>query len=476
MPTLLDLPNELLEGILSCIAPNDLDNFVLSCKLLHKLATLRLQEHKVLKRDLTRVDNRRPFKANQISELLHHILVMPFKADYVQQVYIDDWHWRFFDPNEDDEAAESCPHHLYADNTMQAFKTAVQKTDSIPIGDKERWISRIECGDENPVLGLLLSKLHYLTSINISLTSMEDRFLFQILEGAIKEPGSPSFSRLLEVEISGISLEMHNLCLLTIFAALPSVTSLKARRLFGEDWHHHKAFSLTPHSSNLRDLDLEGCNISCSAFFNLIKSAKSLRSFTYSYPEYSDRCYRSETPPAFTWACAALFEYTSTSLEELTLCGYQFIPNPKTSECSFRSYQILRVLTIDYALLMGNKILATNNIVTVLPASLEILNLFGCHIDNASFKELVKWTIKVKEREVPRLKELNFKQTLGLWHFTVEEMEKVCATAVEAGFELNVGPKYGLLDVRPTTISNGASAESSWGSPIPYYYERYIAG
>ncbi|CAD6575336.1 MAG: hypothetical protein ASARMPREDX12_007228 [Alectoria sarmentosa] len=391
MPVLVDLPNELLEEILGCIAPNDLDNFVLSCKLLHKLATKRLQEHKVLRRYLTRVDNRGPFKANQFPELLHQILVKPFKADYVQQVDINDWYWRFFDPDLDDEAAESCPHHPYAHYKMQLFKTAVDLSDSIPIEDKERWMLRIESGDENPVLALLLSKLHYLASIKITLISREDRFLFQTLERAVKEPGSPSFSRLLEVEISGINSEMHNLCLLTVFAALPSVTSLKAYGLFGKDWYHHSALSLTPHSSNLRDLALEACNVSCSALVNLIKSAKSLRSFTYSYPENPYRRYRSDTPSAFTWVCAALFEYTSTSLEELTLRGPPFNPNSRIPECSFKSYQVLRVLSIDYALLMGgDKILADSKIVKVLPASLEILNLFRCYIYSAWFKELVK--------------------------------------------------------------------------------------
>lgn len=422
MPLLLDLPNELLEAILDRVAPNDIENFTSSCKLIHSLATKILQEHKVLKRAFTRVEsNRGPFSANQFSGLLYQVLIEPLKADYVQQVLIDGWHDYF----------------LYSNLKMEAFKEAVKNTDSIPFEEKEQWVSQIEAGDENPVLALLLPRLHYLTSMKISLRSMVDEFMFQTVERVVKDPRSPSLSRLQQVEISGANLPMHSLGLLTVFAGLPSVISLKACGLDADGSSWDRDFSLIPQSSNLRDLTLEHCTFSCSAMFNLIKSAKSLRSFTYSLPE--DR--RNNTTSSFIQARAALLQDAWVSLEELSLRQPYFNPAPTNrTECSFKSWQKLRVLTINYAYLMSNKIRTTDDAASLLlPASLEVLNLFGCCIRSPEwFKDLVAWVARVKEREVPCLKELSFKEAMGLNMCRAGDMSELYAAAIAAGFELNV--------------------------------------
>ena len=426
MPLLLDLPNELLEAILDCVAPNDVENFTLSCKLIHNLATKRLQEHRVLKRDFTRVEsNRGPFRSNQFSGLLYQVLIEPPKADYVQQVLIDGW----------------CGYFLHTDRKMEAFKEAVKNTDWIPFEDKEQWVSQIEAGDENPVLALLLPRLHFLISLKISLRSMVDEFMFQTVERVVKDPHSLSLSRLQQVEISGRNLPMHSLGLLTVFAGLPSVTSLKACGLDADGSSWDRDFSLIPQSSNLRDLTLEHCRVSCSAMFNLIKSAKSLRSFTYSLADERGN----DITSSFTRARAALLQDAWMSLEELSLRQSYFNnPVPMTrTECSFKSWQNLRVLTITFAYLRTNKPHTIDDAPRLfLPASLEILNLFDCCISSTRipgwFKDFVGWVADVKEREVPHLKELNFKETTGLQYLPAGDMWEVRAAAIAAGFELNI--------------------------------------
>lgn len=421
MPVLRDLSNELLIQILDNVKPHDIENFTLSCKLVHQLATERLQEHRVLKHNFARIEsNREPFRANQFPELLHQVLIEPPKADYVQQICI-----------------KSCPPHQYSGVKMKAFKEAVKNSDAIPFEEKERWISQIEAGNEGPILALLLPRLHYLTSIKISLSlfgSIMDDCIFSAVERVVKDPRSSSLSRLQQVEISGAHLPKHNLGLLTLFAGLPSVTSLKACNLHVDDssWDRN---SLIERSSNFRDLTLKGCIFSCSALSDLIKSAKSLRCFTYSCPENL----RVHNPSSSTWARAALLQYASSLLEELSLSESYRYPNDNRTECSFKSYQNLRVLTIDYAYLMGDMIHTTDKLVTLLPASLEILNLFGYDIRGPEwFKDLVGCVARDKETKVPCLKELSFKETTGLDICRAKDMWEMCAAATAAGFELYV--------------------------------------
>ena len=185
-----------------------------------------------------RIDNHRgPFSVCQFSALLHHILINSHKADYVEQISIENWYVRFYRPGEDTEDSEDEEYdefyspHPYSESKMEAFENAVRNSESIPCEEKEHWISRLNAGDENLVLALLLPRLHYLTSIKIAIKDMDDEFLLPTLKRLAKEPRSSSLSRLLEVEIEGTIRITHPLGLLAIFAALPSVTSLKGCEL-----------------------------------------------------------------------------------------------------------------------------------------------------------------------------------------------------------------------------------------------------
>ena len=279
MARLQGLATELLCQILDEVAPPDVVNFTLSCKRIYDLAGKRLQLHKALRRSLTRVESdRRCLKASRFSEVLELVLIEPRRGDYVQHLVIDNWYRRFFEPNVDNMYARYCPPYPYSASKMEAFQKAIRMSGLIPLEEKVRWEYQIYAGDENPVLALLLPQLRYLTSIRLMIDHVADEFLFPTLERVVKQPRSSALSQLKEVEIRGKNSPLR---LLTVFAALPSVTSLKASGLYENSRTYDEVtFPLIGRSSNLQEINLERCNISYAALFNLIISAKSLRSFT----------------------------------------------------------------------------------------------------------------------------------------------------------------------------------------------------
>ena len=431
---LLDLPNELLCQILDEVKPNDIENFSMSCKRIYDHATKRLERHKLLKKQYTIVQNvTGPFAgANHFSKLLYVSLIEPRKADYVRHIYIELRDRSIATPEEDLEHGYFDPR---AESTMEVFEKAVRSTDSIPSTEKQRWIDQIY--NLETVVALLLPRLTFLTNITILIIFDIDDFLLPTLRRIAKDPHSPSLCSLREVEILG--LPELQLSLATAFAALPSVVSLKSSGLRGDG--DQVGCLLAAGCSNLQSIKLDAdWTLPCAALTNLIKSTRSLRSF--SYGQYSLGGHPLEgsdvTSFTFTWLRAALFQYASISLEELSLRSY-YLDYEHRKERSFKNFQRLRVLDIDLAILIGTKIRALDLIVTLLPESLEILTLFACKFpDTASFKELVMRMLQEKGNHLPLLKQLCFEASIKLNRLRHEDFEELAAAATEAGIELNL--------------------------------------
>lgn len=449
MPRLLDLPTELLENIWKYVSRNDIDSFVSSCKRLHSLARAdRLIEHRMAKARLTRIETSwSTFELYEFPQLLQSFLLAPDMADYVKEMLIDGWVGCW------DESYEhmirypwlSRPlwpmsdfrgrYDPYSESMMRELEIAIKSTNLISSEEKEFWISETKDGNQNPIIALLLPRLHYLTRLVIILRFCKDLFLLETLQRIAKDQNSPSLSRLREVELVGRAKPTHSIKLATACAALPSIISLSAKGLVeGPLEPAWPSYDWPKRFSNVRNLRVNDWRLSQTMLFTLIGTAKSLRSFTYI-------CTRSKTYRPIAWARAALLQYASPSLEELAL----HCPVGKqkwSTECSFRSYQNLRVLTIDYRLLMGEHYQARNKIVTLLPASIETLNLHGCSVfdDDKWVRDLVKWVARVKSRLVPCLKELNFMVTSFLYYYATYQMLNLCANGMEAGITVTFTP------------------------------------
>lgn len=388
MSRLLDLPTELLHIIVQCVKPHDVENFTLSCKRVHEVARNRLIEHRVLKAGLREVESGSGHFPGRyrFSELLELILVQPRHADYVSRMVIAGWY-----------------HCQYSESMLSAFAAAVKSTKLIPCEEKEDWISKIKRGNENPVIALLLTRLHCLSSISIDLNLLPDDFILKTVKRIVKAPGLVSLAQLRKVEINGGVCTHRKWRLATAFAALPSVVSLTACCLAEESrGSAEPSFDVAPLSSAVQDLNIDRCRVSEDAVLNIIASTRSLRSFRYCRP-------RASTHPFLAWICGALVQHASTSLENLTLCCSKVNESLDNFECGFQSYTKLRTLTIDLGLYLGDEIRTADMILDLLPASLEVLTFLRCYTcTHAWLTESVQCMIKSKKRKLPHLRKLNF--------------------------------------------------------------------
>ena len=244
--------------------------------------------------------------------------------------------------------------------------------------------------------------------------------------------------RLDRVVISGADLppELH---LSTVFTAFPTVTSLEASGIVQEGTSREELdFPLKKGSSDIRNLNLESCIVPYPVLFYLIRSARCLQRFTYSQPENRQVDNRTDSWSTFDWLHPSLISHASMSLKELTLRCSSSMPNPRPP-FYLKPFRSLRVLNIDFALLMGNMCHATDEMATILPASVKILNLYGCIVESLEWLlELVESLAGSKEEELPCLKELNFKDTHFKRLYNASHTGEVCEVARRAGIEMTI--------------------------------------
>lgn len=432
---LLELPNEILHKILDGVKPRDFENFTLSCKFIRELAGERLEEHPLLKIDLTKVySGDGPFRGHRLPELLDRILVEPRTADYINEPFVRGCRPCWEQPRDGEDSI----HRRYLDGRMKAFEKAVKDTDYIPSADKEGWISKVHAGDEDPLLSLLFTQLHCLTSVKLIMDN-ERSVLFEILKGIVEDPRSLSLSQLQHVAIYGNSPNQH-LELAVCFAALPSVISLTARHI-NERASVSEAiiFDLPPHSSNVRELNLDHCESSIATASILIAATKSLRSFQCdSYTMAHD--------PLFANMLTTLQQHASSSLEELSIrCSEDVVFDSQGRILG--NYMHLRLLTIKYVTTVHCRPLTTDVMTTFLPASVEILNFVEPDGDSfAWFQAMVESIVnmKMKTRTIRALRQLNIKETF-LSICCPSQTRDMYLEAAEAGIRITSVPYDDLV-------------------------------
>ena len=433
MPLLFDFPNEILDKILDRVRPTDFENLTLSCKFIRELAGKRVDEHRLLRKELSRVrSGYGALRGYRVPELLDRFLVAPRSADYINEVFVRSCYAYYQQPRD----GEDDPHCQYPDGMMEAFEKAVSDNDSIPSADKERWISRIHAGDEDPLMSLLFSQLHCLTSFKLELDN-DRSFLFEILKGIVEDPRSLCLSQLRNVELSADGLNQH-MGLAVCFAALPSVVSLTARKLRERpSGPETMSFDLPPHSSNIRELDLDQCQSSIATTSLLIAGIKSLRSFQC-------HCFQMAFDRLFNNVLTTLQQHASSSLEELSIhCSEAVIFYSK--ERLLGEYTHLRLLTIKYVENVYCRPLTTDVMTTFLPASVEILNFVEPYGDDfAWFQAMVESIVNMKSRTIRALRQLNINEKL-IPFCSLSQTRDMYLGAAEEGIQITSVPYHDLV-------------------------------
>ena len=441
MSGLSSLPAELLLEILEHVRPNDIDNFLLSCKRVHGIASKEFMgNHTWFKSFLKTIDSwAGAFPCCTTSKLLDLILDDPYKADYVKAMVVTPWRVQ--------SDMATLPRHClrarmprswypYSIDRMRAFEQCIEHTKCIKSVEKDRWIRYIRDGDETPVFALIFLRLHHLISLVIAVSGLEDPFMLQTLQQIAKNPHSLSLSRLRHVEIRrprpSLSLSRaQDVQYLLACAALPSIVSVEGYELYESssmDLHEEQsnneessgalfdpkseqdAFELVSQTSSLQHLKFQGCVIRRDTLGKLIRSARSLRSFTYA-PYMRHRQDVEDFDPSHAWVREVLLVSASTTLERIVLdhspCPrYRFYCGP---ELDFSNFIHLRTLIIAHSSLVGWKFRAVDKIPTLLPASLETLVIRKFRIESYEWlRQVVERIAKAKASSLPRLWELKF--------------------------------------------------------------------
>ena len=436
MSGLLNLPGELLCLILEHVRPNDIDNFLLSCKRVHGIASGKfVDNHTRFKSFLKTIDSwAGAFPCCTIPKLLDLTLDDPSKADYVKAMVVRPWRIQ-------SDMATLPRHRLtaqmprsrypYSSDWMRKFEQCIENTNSIKPVERDRWIRYIRAGDETPLFALIFLRLHHLISLVITVSGLEDPFMLQTLQQIAKNPHSISLSRLRHVEIRrprpSLSLSRaQDVQYLLACVALPSIVSVEGYELYESlpmDFHEEPsndeessgvlfdpksgqdAFELVSKTSSLQHLKVQGCVIRRGTLGKLIRSARSLRSFTYAQV----RRHRQDIEPSHTWVCEVLLESASTTLNKLVL---DYSPRPHygyyyETGLDFSNFIHLRTLIIDHSSLVGWNFQAVDKIPTLLPASLETLVIRNFRIESDEWLRLVvEHFAKAKASSLPRLWEL----------------------------------------------------------------------
>ena len=434
MPLLLDFPNEILDKILDYVRPSGFEKFALSCRFIHELAGKRLEEHQLLKKELSSVrTGHRALRGYRVPELLDRFLVEARTADYINELLVEGFHQRWEQPQDGRDVI----HRQYPDGRMKAFEKAIKDTDAIPSADKEGWISRVHAGDEDPLISLLVTQLHCVTTVKLGL---DNKFsaLFEALKSIITDPRSLSLSQLRNVEIYNLDGPNQYLGLAVCFAALPSVTSLTARDLH-EMTLDTKAisFDLPPHSSNVRELNLNCCRSTMATASMLIAGTKNLRSFQCSG-------YAMALDPSFASMLTTLQQHASSSLEELSIrCSEDVIFDSEASVLG--EYTHLRLLTLKYVENYYYKPLTTDVMTAFLPASVEILNFVQHEIKSLAWlQSMVESIVSTKRTTIRALRQLNINKT-HLRHCSPSETRDMYLEAAEAGIQITCVPYDDLV-------------------------------
>ena len=284
MARLSNLPLELMRLIIRHITPYDIESLTLSCKRIFDLGYDDLSRHRALKQKpktwyCGTADSTPPCEATQ---LLMQMLEDPLAAFYLREISLDDEWLHFPDYADLDTALPEDLQVLYSEGIISRVKESVSRI--MPQDEVTDWLHNVQFGAEVPgpsiLFPLLLLPLNLLT-LDLEFRSHNHWYSYAtlccIME--MKGPGAP-LSRLRHAEIHSFS-EPMDFKLITLFAALPSIISIRGSGIHTSWTYADPDTKLAPRSSNLRELVLTDSSINANSLIGFLESFKALRSFTY---------------------------------------------------------------------------------------------------------------------------------------------------------------------------------------------------
>ena len=397
---LLILPNEILYQIWSEIHPEDIANFLVTCKSIYQLSGAALRRY----RDHRRLYSQLDLVSPQHEHFLKAITQIPEICAYRTSVS--------FKPFVHPGTSDTSKYREFSRPHLKTLFTHIDLCRYIPPRHKKQWQNAVYQGDGGTLVALLLISLPNLRTLKLPYLDISEFWHFHpMMKSVVSDSeGSGALKFLSRVDLSPSRYRpnmsyLNSLSIPALFAALPSM------RILIENENR------TEWSLDGRELPRNGCiDISIKkpvnsfefiSFFTAIKH--NLRSFSYWWPITAGQRYR--------WRPKYILEGLQpfrASLEQLTLVSNQRIYNDILAEQlragndilfvgSLHEFVALKSLTIDsWLLLRGtanweaqpNFKTLNNRLVDLLPSSCEELVLRTCQ-----YREGAQWERYVLEYE-----------------------------------------------------------------------------
>lgn len=358
MAILTDLANELIIGIWSyLIEPKDVESFALVSKRTHSLSTPFVREHTDLKQRYSKICVEEMDVAP--ADLLEQMLLNPRIAFYVREFQI-----LYYET----ERTRWGIRKAYSKHTMAVLEHAIRTSAFIPDTDIEDWITDVKKGNEEPILALIIVKL----------TKMETFMLLR--------PAAIGGRYLLDT-LNGFTQSSH--------ASVPSRQSV-----VGAEFNANNRFASTRTSafSAVNNLTISSRDIDFDVLSRLLQRIPELKTFVYS----------SKHPSEFEVSKIRdeLLRYFQHTLQMLYIRDCSTAKSPIGEITQFK---VLRVLGIDFVVLLGSTHGTCNTLGDVLTVSIERVTLYSK--ETYAFKGLkrvILEMIKSKKERLPRLQAVTF--------------------------------------------------------------------
>ena len=450
MISLLEFTNELLYKIVDQVHPDDIVNFALSCRHLHRLAGEALSLHAERKQYQNVILD----GCHRHTHNLHPLVFMETLCtdwrigEYVKSLRVECCQHPVEGSNEEDveedyaineDAVENDQHLCVA--VMLRIESFIQGKifeSGVPTSDRHDMAVRsphrhskrkkdfcdvqylcdsAESGDRGAIVALLLffvpnlKALHLLEFSWYTAPSL-DRVILSMVE-----PNPRTRKPLMDLtevhfEGAGENPKGENFEALISFATLPSMQRLSANFVEGRvdqmiDW------KFPPHSSNVTEILLRHGQVKADFLRQLLIGSKQLKRFSYEHHDH-DPSEPSGRMMETHEIIGTLLEHTKHSLEYLSLTGRPDNIRPCTCKRSLRDFKVLKEVVLESQVfveefgpihpeLRADSLQNLVRLVDVLPPSTESIELVGYFVlDHAP--SLLHGLLEQKKTLLPKLK------------------------------------------------------------------------
>ena len=432
MATVIDLPPEVFFEICQTLSCQDFNSLRQVCKAVNTLGEFYLTEHRKLLRQYRKFINYKGWHLPQarpisLAALLTEIIFTPRFASYLRVFSTCCWErsWERF-------SLPATTEHQPVDQKRRIDTKEVLDKDLISAANEtvhllseqelNDWRAQVSRGNETPLLAILILLLPCLSTLHLTnIQSFADEFTHSVLHVA-RNPASGLLSQLTTVNVS-FADDRASLCMVTAFAALPSMKIIRAEGIASDPYNFPKAEAVMPQSSNVTVLSLRSAVIPDEFLLKLFGRCHSLQTFEYSVlGSYYGPTIRTKSSGTFTsesgryWsdneepACAG-------SLKELLLRDYYPARGFSVYVELFHRFKWIREVDIAFDILLRTRSVKVNGnyepVITprmarMLPESIQKVTLRYTREHIQHFPALLDDVYKNKRLSLPNLSRLHF--------------------------------------------------------------------